>query len=698
MTAVELARERSYPPPTAFSTASQVGPAEYARLAAEAEADPVAFWERAAERLQWDERWHTAHTWSPSVPTTDEPGAPLTVPEARWFLGGRLNVAVNCVDRHVTAGRGDKVALHFEGEPGDRRTITYADLQREVSRAANALIDLGIGPGDRVVVYLPVLPETIVITLAIARIGAIHSLVFGGFSAEAVRFRLQDTGAKLLVTSDGQFRRGTATLTKPAADQAADGIETLEHVLVVRRTGDATPDVPWTPGRDVWWHDVVDTADDVHVPESFDSEHPLFIIYTSGTTGQPKGLVHTTGGYLTQASWSHWLHFDARDDDVHWCTADLAWVTAHTYEIYGPLSNGLTQVIYEGTPNAPHEERHLEIIERYGVTTYYTAPTLIRTFMTWFGDDVPSGHDLSSIRLLGSVGEAINPEAWAWFHRNFGRGQAPIVDTWWQSETGSTIVGPVPGASTLKPGSATRPSLGVSAIIVDEDGKRVGPGEQGFLVLDRTWPAMARTIWNDPERYRDAYWSRYAAQGWFFAGDGARYDEDGDIWLLGRVDEAINVSGHLLSTIEIESALVTHPWVGEAGVTGVADALTGQAVAAFVVPSVPPGPVDDIVAWHAATMAVRAELLAHVAAEIGPIAKPRDVFVVPEVPKTRSGKILRRLLAQLVDGAPLGDTTSLQNPWAVDEIAAILRRHPARPTARPTAHPVQADREETRTA
>jgi acetyl-CoA synthetase len=688
------ARDRSYLPPAHVAESAQVGPAEHARLAALAEQDPVAVWEDAARRLQWDTPWHTAHTWDPAVPTSDAADAPLSVPAAQWFLGGTLNVAVNCVDRHVAAGRGDKVALFFEGEPGDRRAVTYAELQREVARAANALTSLGVGKGDRVVVYLPVLVETVVVTLAIARIGAIHSLVFGGFSAEAVRFRLQDTGAKLLVTSDGQFRRGVATPTKETADQAAHGLDSLEHVLVVRRTGDATPDVPWTDGRDVWWHDVVETASDVHEAGSFDSETPLFIIYTSGTTGKPKGLVHTAGGYLTQASWSHWLHFDARDDDVHWCTADLAWVTAHTYEIYGPLSNGLTQVIYEGVPNAPHQQRHLEIIERYGVTVYYTAPTLIRTFMTWFGDDLPAGHDLSSIRLLGSVGEAINPEAWAWFHRNLGRGEAPIVDTWWQSETGAAIIAPVPGVSTLKPGSATRPSLGVSARVVDEAGHRSAPGEQGFLVLDRTWPAMARTIWDDPERYRDAYWSRYAAQGWFFAGDGARYDEDGDIWLLGRVDEAINVSGHLLSTIEIESALVAHPAVGEAGVTGVHDALTGQGIAAFVVPTTPPGPVEDVAAWRAAAAALRDELRAHVTTAIGPIAKPRDVVVVPEVPKTRSGKILRRLLAQLSDGEPLGDTTSLQNPWAVQEIARILVTVPSgdlpgTPPAAPTDAPSQ---------
>lgn len=674
------ARERSYPAPTAFAASANVGPGVYA----EAEADPVAFWERAADRLDWAEPWHTALIWSPAAATAPGPdGTPgeLSIPTVEWFVGGRLNVAVNCVDRHVAAGRGTKVALHFEGELGDRRTVTYADLQREVSRAANALLRLGIGKGDRVVVYLPVLPETVVITLAIARIGAIHSLVFGGFSAEAVQFRLQDTGAKLLVTSDGQFRRGRAIETKSAADTAVAGLpgagsdgvgSAVEHVLVVRRTGDQTPEIPWTPGRDVWWHDVVDTADDVHVPEAFDAETPLFIIYTSGTTGQPKGLVHTSGGYLTQASYTHWAHFDARQDDVHWCTADLAWVTAHTYEIYGPLSNGLTQVIYEGTPDTPHAARHFEIIERYGVTTYYTAPTLIRTLMTSFPDGASPGHDLTSIRVLGTVGESINPEAWAWFHRHIGAGTAPIIDTWWQSETGAAVVAPLPGVSTLKPGSANRASPGTSVRVVNEAGDDVGPGEHGFLVIDRPWPAMARTIWGNPERYRDAYWARYADRGYFFAGDGARCDTDGDIWLLGRVDEVINVSGHRLSTIEIESALVAHAGVGEAGVTAVADPITGHAIAAFVVPAIPPGRVDDIATWRAEAELLRETLRAHVTAQIGPIAKPRHVVVVPEVPKTRSGKILRRLLADLMARAELGDTTSLQNPWAVEQIDAIL--------------------------
>jgi acetyl-CoA synthetase len=693
MTTVEAlpARERTYPVPAAFAESANVGPEVYA----EAASDPVAFWERAAERLDWDQRWHTAHTWEPAAVQAGTPGE-LSVPVAGWFVGGRLNVAVNCVDRHVAAGRGNKVALHFEGEPGDRRTITYSDLQHEVSRAANALLALGITKGDRVVVYLPVLPETIIITLAIARIGAIHALVFGGFSAEAVRFRLQDTGAKLLVTSDGQFRRGKAIATKAAADTAVAGLpgagpdglgSAVQHVLVVRRTGEQTPDIPWTPGRDVWWHDVVDGADDVHTPESFDSETPLFIIYTSGTTGQPKGLVHTSGGYLTQASYTHWAHFDSRKDDVHWCTADLAWVTAHTYEIYGPLSNGLTQVIYEGTPDTPHPARHFEIIQRYGVTTYYTAPTLIRTLMTAFPDGVPPEYDLTSIRVLGTVGESINPEAWVWFHQHVGAGSAPIVDTWWQSETGATVVAPLPGVSTLKPGSASQASPGTSVRIVDESGNDVGPGEHGMLVIDQPWPAMARTIWGNPERYRDAYWARFADRGYFFAGDGARFDADGDIWLLGRVDEVINVSGHRLSTIEIESALVAHPAVGEAGVTAIPDLIKGHAIAAFIVPTVPPGRTDDVASWGNADLAtwraeadsLRKSLREHVSTHIGPIAKPGLVVIVPEVPKTRSGKILRRLLADLVLRSPLGDTTSLQNPWAVDQIDAILHDKENRP-------------------
>ena len=661
------------------------------------EAERLSFWEDAALRLDWedvpgqDKPWHTTHR---RVPADVDAG---TGPDITWFEGGRLNVAYNCVDRHVAAGRGDKVALHFEGEPGDRRTITYADLQREVSRAANALLDLGISKGDRVVIYLPVIPETVIITLAVARIGAVHSLVFGGFSAEALRFRVEDTGAKLLVTTDGQFRRGVAVPVKDNADAAVAGDNAIEHVLVVNRTTapELLDTVPMTAGRDVWWHDAVGQASADHTPEAFDAETPLFIMYTSGTTGKPKGLVHTSGGYLTQASWSFEHLFSnpdpaLRDGDVHWCTADLAWVTAHTYELYGPLSNGATQVIFEGTPNTPHPGRHFEIIERYGVTQYYTAPTLIRSLMGWFPDGVPSSYDLSSIRLLGTVGEAVNPEAWRWFRKNVGSGTAPVVDTWWQSETGATILSPAPTDTGFKPGCAARPLPGVSTRIVDDAGNTVPPGVQGFIVVDAPGPAIARTVWGNPQRYFDSYWRQYAAQGWFLAGDGAKYDDDGDIWILGRVDDTLNVSGHLLSTIEIESALVSHPDVVEAGVCPVADPKTGHAVVAFVVlkasDAMSSRRLDTLarssLARCAATEDIASELKAHVAKEIGPIAKPRDVVVVPDVPKTRSGKIMRRLLTQLFEGTTLGDTTSLQNEPSIAGIQTVLRErndHPETP-------------------
>ncbi|MCY7325442.1 MAG: acetate--CoA ligase [Microbacteriaceae bacterium] len=660
-----LTENRRYPAPPDFAAQANVD-GTWWNLAA---ADPVAFWSEQAKRLDWAEPWQTDHSWEPALPQAD---GTLSIPRAEWCAGGRLNVAVNCVDRHVAAGRGDKVAFYFEGEPGDRRRITYAELEREVAKAANTLIDLGIVQGDRVVLYLPVIPETIIITLAIARLGAVHSLVFGGFSAEALRFRIKDTGAKLLVTTDGQYRRGAAVAVKSAADAAVDGVASIEHVLVVRRTGDATPDVPWTPGRDVWWHESVDRAPDTHEAEFFDAETPLFIIYTSGTTGTPKGLVHSSGGYLTHASWSHWAVFDAKDDDVHWCTADLAWVTAHSYVHYGPLSNGTTSVIYEGTPNTPHPGRHFEIIERYGVTTYYTAPTLIRTFMTWFQDGLPAEFDLSSIRLLGSVGEAINPEAWVWFREHIGAGTAPIVDTWWQSETGAAVMAPLPGVSTLKPGSALRALPGLSTRVVNDVGDEVPLGSGGYLVIEGTWPGMARTVWGNPERYRDSYWARFAEQGYFFSGDGAKYDDDGDIWLLGRVDDVINVAGHRLSTIEIESALVSHPAVGEAGVVGVADPTTGEAIAAFVIPAVAPVDPRDPAAWLALRGELTPLLRAHIADQIGPVAKPRDVFIVPDLPKTRSGKIMRRLLGDIVDGRPLGDTTSLQDETTPGQIRRIV--------------------------
>ncbi|MEC5192722.1 acetyl-CoA synthetase [Arthrobacter sp. MP_M7] len=660
------------------------------------EEERLAFWDAAALRLDWadspgqDKPWHTTHRLVPA-----DAGAG-TGPKISWFDGGRLNVAYNCVDRHVAAGRGDTVALHFEGEPGDRRSITYADLQREVSRAANALLGLGVGKGDRVVIYLPVIPETVIITLAVARIGAIHSLVFGGFSAEALKFRVEDTGAKLLVTTDGQFRRGVAVPVKDNADAAVAGDNAIEHVLVVNRTTaqEHLETVPMTAGRDVWWHDAVGQAADLHEPEAFDAETPLFIMYTSGTTGKPKGLVHTSGGYLTQASWSFEHLFSnpdpaLRDQDVHWCTADLAWVTAHTYELYGPLSNGATQVIFEGTPNTPHPGRHFEIIERYGVTQYYTAPTLVRSLMGWFPDGIPDGYDLSSIRLLGTVSEAVNPEAWRWFRKHLGAGTVPVVDTWWQSETGATILSPAPTDTEFKPGCAARPLPGVSARIVDDAGNTVPPGVQGFLVVDAAGPAIARTVWGNPQRYFDSYWRQYAERGWFLAGDGAKYDADGDIWILGRVDDTLNVSGHLLSTIEIESALVSHPDVVEAGVCPVADPKTGHAIVAFVVPTRPlpsqvptgsqPSPPQAGSLAGVGPNSLAEELRNHVAKAIGPIAKPRDVVIVEDVPKTRSGKIMRRLLTQLFEGTTLGDTTSLQNEPSIAGIQAVLRDRNATP-------------------
>ena len=668
---------RTFAPPTAFAAAANIDAVEDARLRS---LDSIEFWVEQAGRLEWAEPWHTAHTWSPPSQTGSGKDAALTVPEAEWFVGGTLNVAVNCVDRHVAAGLGDRVAFYFEGEPGDRRTLTFSDLQREVAQAAHALTELGIVAGDRVVVYLPVILETVIVTLAVARVGAVHSLVFGGFSAEALRFRVEDTGAKLLVTTDGQFRRGAAVPVKESADLAVAGVSSIEHVLVIRRTGDRTPDVPWTSGRDVWWHDIVGRQPEVHEAQLFDSEHPLFIIYTSGTTGKPKGLVHSSGGYLTHASWTHWALFDAKPDDVYWCTADLAWVTAHSYVIYGPLSNATTQVIYEGTPNSPHRERHLEIIERYGVTTYYTAPTLIRTFMSWFPDGVPHNRDLSSIRLLGTVGEAINPEAWKWFHNEFGQGSAPIVDTWWQSETGAAVIAPLPGVSTLKPGSATRAIPGITVRIVDNEGTDVARGSGGLLVIDGRWPGMARTVWDDPERYRDSYWARFADKGYFLAGDGASSDADGDIWLLGRIDDVINVSGHRLSTIEIESALVSSELVAEAAVVGVEHPTTGQAIAAFVIPARDrPDEVGDTdagrfdpSAWNRNAHLWAPGLREHVTTAIGAVAKPAQVIVVPDLPKTRSGKIMRRLLVDAFAGRPLGDTTSLQDDTVMPRILAIL--------------------------
>ena len=628
-----------------------------------AEADRLEFWAQAAAELDWHTPWTEVFSL-----THDEEN----VPHIRWFDGGKLNVAYNCLDRHVAAGRGTKIALHFEGELGDRESVSYAELNRRVNQATNALLELGITKGDRVVVYLPVLVETIVITLACARIGAIHSLVFGGFSAEALKFRVEDTGAKLLVTTDGQFRRGAAVPVKAAADEAVSGVNNIEHVLVIRRTGS---EISWTPGRDLWWHETVEQASDVHEAEFFDAETPLFIMYTSGTTGQPKGLVHTSGGYLTQAHFSFNYIFAnpdvaARDTDVHWCTADLAWVTAHTYEIYGPLSAGVTQVIYEGTPTTPHPGRHFEIIQRYGVTSYYTAPTLIRSLKGAFPDEIPAEYDLSSLRLLGTVGEATNPEAWNWFRTRMGRGETPMVDTWWQSETGATICSPRPTDTSFKPGSAKGPLPGVDIDIVDDLGNRVEENVQGYIVVTRPGPSMARTVWGNPARYRDSYWAAYPEQNWFLAGDGARFDADGDVWILGRIDDVINISGHRLSTIEIESALVAHPAVVEAGVCPVYDEQTGHAAVAFVVLN--QQTAEAIAGSEASFVQVQEALTEHVRKHIGPIAKPKHIVFVPDVPKTRSGKIMRRLLTQLFEGTKLGDTTSLQNEPCIAAIAQIV--------------------------
>jgi acetyl-CoA synthetase len=639
-----------FDPPADLAAHANVTAADAERLRAEADADLDAFWLARARELDWDRE-----------PTQGYDGSGH--PFVTWFADGRLNVAHNCVDRHVANGLGDKPALLWEGEPGDERRVTYAQLQEQVARTAHALTALGIEQGDVVVVYLPVLVETVVVMLACARIGALHSLVFGGFSAEALRYRVTDGRAKLVVTTDGQYRRGKAVAVKENADGAVEGLDHVEHVLVVRRTGQ---DVGWTEGRDIWWHDAVADRPTHHEAPAFDAETPLFLIYTSGTTGKPKGLVHTMGGYLTQTAWTAWACFDHRPDDVYWCQADLAWVTAHTYEVYGPLANGVTQVLYEGTPDTPHRGRHFEILAKYGVTVYYTAPTLVRTFMTWDSDDDPltAGHDLSRLRLLGSVGEAINPEAWRWLHSRVGGGRCPIVDTWWQSETGAAMVAPLPGVTPCKPGSATHALPGISVSVVDGSGRTCDPDEGGLLVVDRPWPAQARTVWGDPDRYVEAYFEKFRARRWYTAGDGARVDADGYVWLQGRVDDVMNVSGHRLSSIELESALISHPRVGEAGVIGSPDPTTGQAIVAFVVLRGEPGqgPED-----------LTADLRAHVGRVLGPVARPSAVHVVSVLPKTRSGKIMRRLLLDLASGREPGDTTSLVDPAALDQARGALR-------------------------
>jgi acetyl-CoA synthetase len=614
----------------------------------DASADRLAFWDAQARSLQWEAPWTQTLDWSDA-------------PFARWFVDGTLNVAVNCVDRHVAAGNGDRIAIHFEGEPGDTRAITYADLQRDVAQAAHALTELGVQAGDRVAIYLPMIPEAAVAMLACARIGAPHSVVFGGFSAEALRSRIEDADAKLVITADGGYRRGKPMALKPAVDEAADASPSIEKVLVVRRT---EQDVAWNDSRDVWWHDIVGRQPTTHAAQAFDSEHPLFILYTSGTTGKPKGILHTSGGYLTQAAYTHRNVFDLKpESDVYWCTADVGWVTGHSYIVYGPLANGATQVMYEGTPDTPHNGRWWEIVEKYRVTILYTAPTAIRTFMKW-GDDVPARFDMTSLRVLGSVGEPINPEAWMWYREHIGGDRCPIVDTWWQTETGAIMISPLPGVTATKPGSAMRPLPGIGADVVDDHAKPVPDGNGGYLVLTEPWPSMLRGIWGDPQRYKDTYWSRY--DGMYFAGDGAKKDDDGDLWLLGRVDDVMNVSGHRISTTEVESALVSHPAVAEAAVVGASDETTGQGIVAFVIVR---GHVADDKAHGDALVQ---ELRQHVAHEIGPIAKPRQIMVVPELPKTRSGKIMRRLLRDVAEHRDLGDVTTLADPTVMNLVAQGL--------------------------
>ncbi|GGJ13750.1 acetate--CoA ligase [Paenarthrobacter histidinolovorans] len=625
----------------------------------EAEADRPAFWaKQARELLTWDKDFTETLDWS-------------NPPFAKWFVGGEVNAAYNALDRHVENGLGDRVAIYFEGEPGDTRTYTYAQLTEEVKKAANAFESLGVAKGDRVAVYLPMIPEAVITLLACARIGAVHSVVFGGFSADALRSRIEDAEAKLVVTADGTYRRGKPSALKPAVDEALskEG-HTVQNVVVVKRNGE---DVNWVEGRDLWWSDTVDKASTEHTAVGHDSEHPLFILYTSGTTGKPKGILHTTGGYLTQGAYTHKAVFDLHPEtDVYWCTADVGWVTGHSYVTYAPLVNGATQVMYEGTPDSPHQGRWWEIVEKYKVSILYTAPTAIRTFMKW-GRDIPDKYDLSSIRVLGSVGESINPEAWMWYRDVIGgnagnNGEkkehpAPIVDTWWQTETGAQMIAPLPGVTATKPGSAQVPLPGIAVDVVDENGASVANGEGGYLVVREPWPSMLRGIWGDPERFKDTYWSRF--EDMYFAGDGAKKDEDGDVWLLGRVDDVMNVSGHRLSTTEIESALVSHPSVAEAAVVGAADETTGQAVVAFVILR------GDAVNNGDETVL---ELRNHVGKEIGPIAKPKQLLVVPELPKTRSGKIVRRLLKDIAEGRDTGDATTLADPGIMTQIAESLRK------------------------
>ena len=611
----------------------------------EAERDARAYWARQArELIEWETPWQTTCEWN--------------LPYAKWFVGGTLNASYNCLDRHVAAGRGEKVAFYWEGEPGDSRVVTYRELHEETQRFANSLRSLGVEKGDRVNIYLPMIPEAAVAMLACARIGAVHSVVFGGFSAQALADRINDASAKVLITADGGWRRGEVFPLKPQADVALQGTPSIQHVIVVRRGGN---EIMMQAGRDHWYHDLVAVADPNCPAEPMDAEHLLFLLYTSGTTGKPKGIMHTTGGYLTHVATTFKYVFDHHPEtDIYWCTADVGWVTGHSYIVYGPLANGATQVMYEGVPNHPGNDRIWSIIEKYKVTTFYTAPTAIRTYMKW-GVEEPRKHDLSSLRLLGSVGEPINPEAWMWYHEHIGHARCPIVDTWWQTETGGIMISPLPGVTTTKPGSATHPVPGVSVEVVDDSGRVVTRGG-GYLTLTQPWPGMLRGIWGDPERYKQTYWNRF--EGRYFAGDGAKLDEDGYLWLLGRVDDVMNVSGHRISTTEVESALVSHPSVAEAAVVGANDATTGQAIIAYVT-------------LRGGLSVDEKSLRDHVAKEIGAIAKPKTIYFTPDLPKTRSGKIMRRLLRDVAEGRNLGDTTTLADASVVTELQRRAQESPS---------------------
>ena len=641
-----LHEDRHFAPDPDFSSQAIAQPALYQQ----AHTDRLSFWANQAKELHWHKAFTQVLDWT-------------NPPFARWFHDGELNISYNCLDRHVEAGNGHRVALYFEGEPGDSREVTYAELTRQVKKAANVLTQLGIKAGDRVAIYMPMIPEAIVAMQAVARIGAVHSVIFGGFSAESLSTRIEDAQAKLVITADGGYRKGKASALKPAVDEALSSgkCASVKNVLVVNRTNQ---EVSWVEGRDIDWSLALGEASDEHVAQPFHAEHPLFILYTSGTTGKPKGILHTTGGYLTQAAFTQKNVFDLHaEKDVYWCTADIGWITGHSYVAYGPLANGASQVIYEGTPDTPDWGRWWSIVQKYGVSILYTAPTAIRSFMK-MGSQFPNQYNLSSIRVLGSVGEPINPEAWMWYRKVIGGGHTPIVDTWWQTETGAIMISPLPGITTLKPGSAQLPLPGIEIKILDDDGNTLGNGHAGLLTITEPWPSMLRGIWGDPERYQDTYWSKF--DGIYFAGDGAKFDEDGDLWLLGRIDDVMNVSGHRLSTAEIESALVSHPFVAEAAVVGAKDETTGQAVVAFVILR------QSQIESAGSESDVSKVLRDHVTKEIGPIARPRTIMVVAELPKTRSGKIMRRLLRDVAEDRPVGDVTTLADTSVMDIISGKI--------------------------